>query len=154
MLTELNSKDNMENVVKKLNWYYYGVMVFTLIILGVMYYLAKSPDFTPVNTLESFGVTLQYIAIGLTLVAIPFGLYMVKLFKPVTPEKYLKIAIGRILIVGLTMPMNLAFFYLLGSYKPMMWLAGMSAIAWYFTKPTLGKAESEMTPEDPNIPTY
>ena len=36
----------------------------------------------------------------------------------------------------------------------MMWLAAMSAVAWYFTKPTLGKMEQEMTPKDPNEPTY
>lgn len=141
-------------VIRTLNWYYYGVMVFTLIILGVMYYLTSRPDFEPVNPLESLGMILQYAAIGITLVAIPFGLYVVKLFKPATLEKYLDIATWRILMVGLTMPMNIAFFYLLGSHQPMMWLAGMSAIAWYFTKPTLGKMEQEMTPDDPNVPKY
>lgn len=141
-------------VIRTLNWYYYGVMVFTLIVLGVMYYWASMPDFEPISPMESFGVTLQYIAIGITLVAIPFGLYMVKLFKPVTLEKYLDVATGRILAVGLTMPMNIAFFYLLGTHRPMMWLAGMSAIAWYFTKPTLAKMEQEMKPEDPNEEKY
>ena len=52
------------------------------------------------------------------------------------------------------MPMNIAFYYLLGMYKPLMWLAAMSAVAWYFTKPTIGKMEIEMTPKDPNEPTY
>ena len=50
--------------------------------------------------------------------------------------------------------MNIAFFYLLGTHRPMMWLAGMSAIAWYFTKPTLAKMEQEMKPEDPNEEKY
>ena len=77
-----------------------------------------------------------------------------KLFKPDTLAKYQEIATGRILAVGLTMPMNIAFFYLLGTYRPMMWLAAMSAIAWFFTKPTLGKLEQEMTPEDPNEEKY
>lgn len=143
-----------EKIIRTLNWYYYGVMVLTLVVLGGAYYLSSKPGFEPVNTMEELGMTLQYIAIGITLVAIPFGLYMIKLLKPETLEKYQQIATGRILIVGLTMPMNIAFFYLMGSYKPMMWLAAMSAIAWYFTKPTLGKMEQEMTPRDPNEPTY
>ncbi len=141
-------------LIRTLNWYYYGVMVLTLLILGVMYYLTTRPDFEPVNTMDSLGMTLQYVAIGATLVALPFGLYIVKMFKPDTLEKYKDIATARILIVGLTMPMNIAFFYLLGGYRPLMWLAAMSAIAWYFTKPTLGKLEQEMTPEDPNEEKY
>ena len=141
-------------VIRTLNWYYYGVMALTLIILGVMYYLTSQPDFEPVNPTEQLGMILQYAAIGATLVAIPFGLYMVKWAKPVTLEKYQEVATGRILAVGLTMPMNIAFFYLLGTYRPLMWLAAMSAIAWFFTKPTLGKLEQEMTLEDPNEEKY
>ena len=72
----------MEKVNKTLNWYYYGVMVLTLVVLGVMYYLTSKPDFEPVNPLEFLGTILQYVAIGATLIAIPFGLYMMKMFKP------------------------------------------------------------------------
>ena len=144
----------MEQTVKKLNWYYYGVMVLTLIILGVMYYLTSKPDFEPINPLESVGVILQYAAIGVTLVAVPFGLYTVKLFKPQTLDKYEEVAKARILTVGLTMPMNIAFYYLLGTYQSMLWLAGISAIAWYFTKPTLGKVEEEMDQSTNNEETY
>ena len=143
-----------EKIIRTLNWYYYGVMVFTLIILGVMYYLVTRPDFEPVNTMETLGMILQYAAIGMTLIAIPFGLYMIKWLKPDTLEKYRELATARILSIGLTMPMNIAFFYLLGCYKPLMWLAAMSAIAWFFTKPTLGKLEAEMKPEDPNEEKY
>ena len=143
-----------EKVVKTLNWYYYGVMVFTLVILGVMYYLSTRPDFEPVSPQEETGMLLQYVAIGMTLFAIPFGLFIVKWKKPDTLVKYEEAATARILIVGLTMPMNIAFFYLLGAYKPMMWLAAMAAIAWYFTKPTLGKLETEMKPKDENEETY
>ena len=143
-----------EKIVRTLNVYYYGVMALTLIALGVMYYLVSQPNFEPLNPMESLGMILQYIAIGATLIALPLGLYLVKWTKPQTLEKYQTVATARILLVGLTMPMNIAFFYLLGTYKPLMWLAAMSAVAWYFTKPTLGKMEQEMTPDDPNTPTY
>lgn len=143
-----------EKVIKHLNWCYYGIMVFTLIVLSGMYYLTSRPDFEPLSPMEQPGMFLQYVVMGLTLIAIPFGLYTVKLFKPDTYEKYEGVAAQRILVVGLTMPMNIALYYLLGNYQPMMWLAAMSAVAWYFTKPTLGKMEQEMTPKDPNEPTY
>jgi hypothetical protein len=129
-------------------------MLFTLIILGVMYYLTSMPDFEPVNPMEEVGQILQYAAIGMTLLAIPLGLYLVKWKKPDTLDKYKEVATLRIALVGSTMPMNIAMFYLLGGYKPMMWLAAMSAIAWYFTKPTLGKMEQEMKPKDPDEETY
>ena len=143
-----------EKVVRTLNWYYYGVMVFTVIILGVMYYLSSMPDFEPYNPQEEVGMILQYVAIGMTLFAIPFGLFVVKWKKPDSLEKYQEAATFRIMIVGLTMPMNISIFYLLGGYKPMMWLAAMAAIAWYFTKPTLGKMDAEMKPRDENEETY
>ncbi len=144
-----------ENQVNRsLNWCYYGVMVLTLTILGVMYYLSSQPDFEPINPMESLGVILQYVAMGVTLVIIPLGLYLVKWAKPMTLEKYRDVAMARILAVGLTMPMNIALFYFLGAHRPMMWLAAISAIAWYFTKPTLAKMEQEMTPEDPNEEKY
>ena len=119
-----------------------------------MCYLTAQPDYEPVNVMESLGMTLQYVAIGATLFAVPFGLYLVKLFKPQTLEKYQEVATMRILIVGLTIPMNIAFYYVLGSHQPMMWLAAISAIGWFFTKPTLGKLDKEMTPDDPNEEKY
>ena len=141
-------------IIRTLNGYYYGIMAFTLIILGVMYYLTSKPDFEPVSPMEQVGMILQYAAIGLTLVAIPLGLYLVKWKKPETLEKYKEAAMTRICMVGMTMPMNIVMYHLFGCYKPMMWLAAMSAIAWYFTKPTLGKMEQEMKPKDPNAEDY
>ena len=141
-------------VIRTLNWYYYGIMILTLAVLGLMCYLATRPDFEPVNVMETLGMTLQYVAIGATLIAVPFGLYLVKLFKPATLAKYQEVATMRILIVGLTIPMNIAFYYVLGGHQPMMWLAAISAIGWFFTKPTLGKLDQEMTPDDPNEPKY
>ena len=144
----------MEQIVKKLNWYYYGIMVLTLIVLSVFYYMFSKQMYEPLDPMSQLGTTLQYAAIFLTLAAIPLGLYLVKWTKPQNEEKYLEVATMRILMVGLTMPVGIAFFYLMGGHRPMMWLAAIGAIAWYFTKPTIGKMEKEMTPEDPNMPTY
>ena len=88
------------------------------------------------------------------LLTIPLGLYLVKFFKPQTDQSYFKCAATRILLVSNTMPLGIVAFYWMGGYKSMLWVAAIAAIAWYFSKPTLGKMEKEMTPEDPNVPTY
>ena len=132
-----------QKVIRALNGWYYGIMVFTLIVLGGMYYLTSQPDFEPMDA-----------AIFTTLIAIPLGLYLIKWRKPKTLDMYKELATARILLCGLPMSMNIAFFYLFGGYRSMMWIAAISAIAWYFSKPTLGKLEQEMTPHDPNEETY
>ena len=143
-----------QKVIRALNGWYYGIMVFTLIVLGGMYYLTSHPDFEPMDTMSQVGMILQYAAIFTTLIAIPLGLYLIKWRKPKTLDMYKELATARILLCGLPMSMNIAFFYLFGGYRSMMWIAAISAIAWYFSKPTLGKLEQEMTPQDPNEETY
>lgn len=143
-----------QKVIRQLNGWYYGVMALALVVLGAMYYLTSQEDFEPMDTMSTVGMVLQYAAIFLTLIAIPLGLYLIKWRKPKTLEQYKELATGRILLCGLPMSTNMAFFYLFGGYRSMMWIAAISAIAWYFSKPTLGKLEQEMTPEDPNEPTY
>ena len=143
-----------QKVIRQLNGWYYGVMALALVVLGAMYYLTSQEDFEPMDTMSTVGMVLQYAAIFLTLIAIPLGLYLIKWRKPKTLEQYKELATGRILLCGLPMSMNMAFFYLFGGYRSMMWIAAISAIAWYFSKPTLGKLEQEMKPEDPNEEKY
>ncbi len=143
-----------EKIIRHLNGWYYGVMVLTLGVLAAMYYLTDRPDFEALNPLEQPAITLQYVAILMAIVLIPFGLYLIKWIKPKTLKVYEQLATCRILMIGSIMPFAISLFYLMGGYRPMMWVAGIAAIGWYFTKPTLGKLEKEMTPEDPNMPTY
>lgn len=154
MLTELNLKHNMEKVVRTLNWYYYGVMVLSLIALTIMYYLFSKGMYEPIDPLSQLGATLQYVVIFAALITIPLGLYLIKWLKPQTLEKYEQLAICRIIMVSGTLPLGIILFYLLGGYKPMMWVAAIAAVSWYFTKPTIGKIEQEMEPKDPNEETY
>lgn len=143
-----------QKVIRELNAWYYGVMAFTLIILGGMYYLTSQADFEPMDTLSTVGMVLQYAAIFTTLISIPLGLYLIKWRKPKTLEQYKELATGRILLCGLPMSMNIALYYLFGCYRSMMWIAAISAIAWYFSKPTLGKLEQEMEQSNNDQPTY
>lgn len=143
-----------EKVIRELNAWYYGVMVFALLILAGMYYLTSQADFVPMDTMSTVGMVLQYAAIFTTLIAIPLGLYLIKWRKPQTLEHYKELATGRILLCGLPMSLNIALFYLFGNYRSMMWIAAISAIAWYFSKPTMGKLEQEMDQSNNDQPTY
>lgn len=143
-----------EQVVRKLNWYYYGVMIVSLIALTVMYYLFSKERYVPIDNMSQTGMALQYIIIFDALITIPVGLYIVKKLRPQTPERYFKLAALRILLVSNTLPLGIAAFYIMGGYRPMMWVAAIAAVAWYFTKPSAGKMEEEMKPRDPNEETY
>ena len=67
---------------------------------------------------------------------------------------YKKAAILRILLVSNTMVFAIAAFYLMGAYQSMLWVAAVSAIGWYFTKPSIRKMELELQPNDPNMEKY
>ena len=144
----------MEQVVKKLNWIYYSQMAIALIVLTAMYYAFSKGLYEPLDTMSTLGKTVQYVIILDALITIPLGLYLVKLFKPQTPQAYFKTAGARILLVSNAMPLGIFAFYWMGSYRSMLWIAAVAAVAWYFSKPTLRKAELEMTPDDPNEEKY
>jgi len=144
----------MEQVVRKLNWIYYGQMFFTCIVWGVMTYAYSHGMYEPLDVFSKLGMTVQYFIIIDALITIPLGLYLVKFFKPQTDEKYLKLAGLRILLVSNAMPLGVFAFYWMGGYKSMIWVSAIAAIAMCFSKPSIGKMDKEMTPEDPNMPTY
>ncbi|MBR5678113.1 MAG: hypothetical protein IKX20_08235 [Paludibacteraceae bacterium] len=144
----------MEKTIKQLNWIYYSQMAISLIVLTAMYYAFSKGLYEPLDRMSQTGQIVQYIIIFDALITIPFGLYLVKLFKPQTPKKYLKCAGARILLVSNAMPLGIFAFYWMGGYKSMLWVAAIAAIAWYFSKPTLRKVELEMTPQDPNQESY
>lgn len=141
-------------VVRSLHWIYYIQMIVSLIILTAMYYAFSKGLYEPLDKFSQLGKIVQYIVIFDALITIPFGLYTVKLFKPQTLKQYFKIAAIRILLVSNAMPLGIFAFYWLGGYRSMLWVAAIAAIAWYFTKPTIGKLEQEMSPKDENQETY
>lgn len=144
----------MEKTIKQLNWIYYIQMVISLIVLSAMYYAFSKGLYEPLDTMSTLGKTIQYIVIADALVSIPLGLYLVKWFKPQTERAYFKYAGARILLVSNAMPLGIFAYYWMNGYQSMLWVAAIAAIAWYFSKPTIGKMEKEMSPEDPNQPTY
>lgn len=143
-----------EKIIRHLNWLYYGVMVAAIVAYTVMYYVVSKGLMGFIDPNSPVGQALQFAVIITALTCIPFGLYLIKWKKPKTLKEYEPLAAGRIFIVGGIMTPAVIMYFLLGCYRPMIWVAAISAVAWYFTKPTLAKMEQEMTPQDPNLPTY
>lgn len=152
-----------QKIIRTLNVYYYGIMALTLMAGTLAYFLIMKDYVTPIDSLSALGQTIQYIIIFDALTTIPLGLYFCK--KQCTKlsaleneaeklQGYQKAAALRILLVGNTMVFAIAAFYLMGAYQSMLWVAAVSAIGWYFTKPSVRKMELELQPKDPNQETY
>lgn len=152
-----------QKIIRTLNVYYYGIMALTLMAGTLAYFLIMKDYVTHIDSLSTLGQTIQYIIIFDALITIPLGLYLCK--KQCTKlsaleneaeklQGYQKAAALRILLVGNTMVFAIAAFYLMGAYQSMLWVAAVSAIGWYFTKPSVRKMELELQPKDPNQETY
>lgn len=151
-----------QKVIRYLNWFYYGMMVLSLIVLTIMYFSFSRRLFLPLDRFSTLGIVLQYIVIFDALITIPGGLYAFKkLCEKLQPmedkeeqlRRYRKYAAWRIVLVSNAMPLGIVAFYLFGAYSSMLWVAAVAAIAWYFTKPTLRKLEMELEPKD-DVETY
>ena len=147
-----------QKIIRTLNVYYYGIMALTLLAGTLAYFLIMKDYVQPIDSLSALGQAIQYIVIFDALVTIPLGLYLCK--KQCTKlsqldneeekkQGYKKAASLRIVLVSNTMVFAIAAFYLMGAYQSMLWVAAVSAIGWYFTKPSERKMELELQPKDP-----
>ena len=152
-----------QKIIRTLNLYYYGIMALTLLAGTLAYFLIMKDYVQPIDSLSALGQAIQYIVIFDALVTIPLGLYLCK--KQCTKlsmldndeeklQGYKKAASLRILLVSNTMVFAIAAFYLMGAYQSMLWVAAVSSIGWYFTKPSERKMELELQPKDPNQEQY
>ena len=152
-----------QKIIRTLNVYYYAMMILTLLSGTLSYFLIMKGYVLPIDSLSSLGQLIQYLVIFDALITIPVGLFICK--KQCTKlssieneeEKlvgYNKSARMRILLVSNTMVFAIAAFYLMGAYQSMLWVAAVSAIGWYFSKPSLRKMELELQPKDPNQENY
>ena len=152
-----------QKIIRTLNVYYYGIMALTLLAGTLAYFLIMKDYVQPIDSLSTLGQAIQYIVIFDALITIPLGLYLCKkqcskLSVLENEEQkwqgYQKAATTRILLVSNTMVFAIVAFYLMGAYQSMLWVAAVSAIGWYFTKPSLRKMELELQPKDPNQEQY
>ena len=153
----------MEKIIKSLNLYYYGVLILTLLSGTASYFLIMKDIILPIDSMSTLGQVLQYIVIFDALLTIPAGLYLCKRqcakLAQLTDETaqyngYKKAATWRILLVSNTMIWGIAAFYLMGAYQSMLWVTAVSAIGWYFTKPSERKMQLELQPQQPDQETY
>lgn len=152
-----------QKIIRTLNLYYYGIMVLTLLAGTLAYFLIMKDYVQPIDSFSMLGQIIQYVIIFDALVTIPLGLYLCKKqctkLSVLENEKekllgYKQAATLRILLVGNTMVFAIAAFYLMGAYQSMLWVAAVSAIGWYFTKPSERKMQLELQPQDPNQEQY
>ena len=153
----------MEKIIKSLNLYYYGVLILTLLSGTASYFLIMKDIILPIDSMSTLGQVLQYIVIFDALLTIPAGLYLCKRqcakLAQLTDETaqyngYKKAATWRILLVSNTMIWGIAAFYLMGAYQSMLWVTAVSAIGWYFTKPSERKMQLELQPQQPDQENY
>ena len=152
-----------KNIIKSLNLYYYGVLILTLLSGSLAYFLIMKDYVLPIDPMTTLGQVLQYIVIFDALLTIPAGLYLCKRqcakLAQLSDENakytgYKKAATWRILLVSNTMILGIVAFYLMGAYQSMLWVTAVSAIGWYFTKPSEAKLQAELQPKDPNQEQY
>ena len=152
-----------KNIIKSLNLYYYGVLILTLISGTLAYFLIMKDLVQPIDPMSTLGQVLQYVIIFDALLTIPTGLYLckrqcTKLAELADEEQklasYKRAATLRIVLVSNTMVFGIAAFYLMGAYQSMLWITAVSAIGWYFTKPSAAKLQAELQPKDPNQEQY
>ena len=152
-----------KNIIKSLNLYYYGVLILTLISGTLAYFLIIKDMVQPIDPMSMLGQVLQYAVIFDALLTIPAGLYLCKRqctkLAELTDETsklagYKRAATLRILLVSNTMVFGIAAFYLMGAYQSMLWITAVSAIGWYFTKPSERKMQLELQPQQPNQENY
>ena len=152
-----------KNIIKSLNLYYYGVLILTLLSGSLTYFLIMKDLVLPIDPMTTLGQVLQYIVIFDALLTIPAGLYLCKRqcakLAQLSDENakyngYKKAATWRILLVSNTMIWGIAAFYLMGAYQSMLWVTAVSAIGWYFTKPSERKMQLELQPQQPDQENY
>ena len=143
----------MKQIVRQLNVYYYGMMTLTLIAAVASYFLVYKGIVIPLDPMSKLGQVLQYIVIFDALLTIPLGLFLCKkkcgIIRLIEDEQerfaqYKSIASVRIILVSNAMILGIVAFYLMGGYQSMLWVAAISAIGWYFTKPTEKKMFLEL----------
>ena len=152
-----------KNIIKSLNLYYYGALILTLIAGTLAYFLIMKDLVQPIDPMSRLGQVLQYVVIFDALLTIPTGLYLCKRqcakLAQLSDENakyngYKKAATWRILLVSNTMIWGIAAFYLMGAYQSMLWVTAVSAIGWYFTKPSERKMQLELQPQQPDQENY
>jgi hypothetical protein len=164
-----------KKVIRTLNVYYYGVMLLTLVVGFLVNFLVDKGHLSTIDMDSTLGTNLQIAIMIDALLTIPLGLSLCKRrcvkLSSLTDENlklkgYLKAAKWRIILVSNTMLFAFVANSMLVRHiteesstpapriTTMMALVAVSAIAWWFTKPSEGKMQLELEPKDSNQEQY
>lgn len=108
----------------KFKLFHYGIMALTILCGAGMYLAVTRGMIAPISPMDSLGQTVQYLVIFDTLICVPLGVWL----------NAKKNALVGMLIASHPMVPAICCAYWMGGYTSMLYLAGISAIAWYFTK--------------------
>lgn len=138
---------------RQINIVYYSLYVMYILLVVIFGYLLKSSEnMLVIDPLSRQGQIISYVVIMYVLASVPGALWLFKrAMKKVSvmtdeekEKKYIEFAIERVGAIGLGAVMAIVAFYLLGSYQPMLWCAGIAIVAQFFCKPSNRKIYLEM----------
>ena len=142
------------NIRKQINIVYYALYVMYVLLVVIFGFLLKdSPNMLQFDPLIQPGQSIAYVVILYVIASIPGALWWFKKqMKKVSKmedeaakqAKYLSCAVIRVAVIGLGAVMAIVAFYLLGTYQPMLWCAGIAVLAQFFCKPSDRKIYLEM----------
>lgn len=134
------------NIRKQINLVYYALYVAYVLLVVIFGFLLKdSPNMMRFDPLTQPGQSIAYVVILYVISSIPGALWLFKrAMKTVSKmedeaakqAKYLSYAVCRVAAIGLGAVLAIVAFYILGTYQPMLWCAGIAVLAQFFCKPT------------------
>lgn len=134
------------NIRKQINLVYYALYVAYVLLVVIFGFLLKdSPNMMRFDPLTQPGQSIAYVVILYVIASIPSALWLFKrAMKTVSKmedeaakqAKYLSYAVCRVAAIGLGAVLAIVAFYILGTYQPMLWCAGIAVLAQFFCKPT------------------
>lgn len=134
------------NIRKQINIVYYALYVMYVLLVVIFGFLLKdSPNKIQFDPLTQPGQSIAYVVILYVIASIPGALWwfkkQMKSVSQIEDEeakqtRYTYCAITRVGMIGLGAVLAIVAFYLLGTYQPMLWCAGIAILAQFFCKPT------------------
>lgn len=147
----------MKHLAKRLSWWYYAIFLKAILVATLGYFcvlnqwLMFQPEDSISVTIYSF--IILYVITSTPLALKLFNNHVQKLVNITdTQEKlehYERYAKIRLLVVTFGLLTALFFYYTL-QQQALLWVAGISAIALYFCKPSLAKIEQDLQLTNPN----
>lgn len=142
-------------MMRKFYFWYYGAFV-AAVLAATLGYLCLSRGWFVIERQTQANVAVYTILILYVLATTPlvlkyFGRFAAKIRRlPDETERqrhYVRLVVARLAVVTFGLAASLFFYYVLQE-NSLLWLAGISAVALYFCKPTSAKVAQDLHPDD------